>query len=319
MTLPAGHANNRAMHIHTTASACLTTRASIAIIMLIAAVTASHPFETFAQDAAARAATVLADARNALGGDARLQGVKAIQAAGEFRRSMGEMQMDGELELVLAPPDKLRRNEEISMPGGALMARTEVLNGEEVWDDSGQRGGMGSHGMAVVMRGPGGDVDPERVKDMQRRMRRAELMRYSLAWLLASDAVVSHAGVAEAPDGKADVLDFTPAEGPAVRVFIDQETHLPLMLTWKGPQPRLIMRRMAPGAGGEEAERAARAAEDAPPAEATFEMRLADYRPVGGIQLPHEITRAINGQTNEEWTIESYTVNPSLKANTFTK
>jgi hypothetical protein len=289
------------------------------MLVLFAALTASHPFDTFAQDAAARAATVLADARKALGGDDRLQAVKAIQAAGEFRRSMGEMQMDGELDLVIEWPDKLRRNEEISMPGGALIARTEVLNGNDVWDDSGQRGGTGSHGMAIVMRGPGGDADPARVEDMQRRMRRADLMRYSLAWLMASDAAVSHAGVAEAPDGKADVLEFTPAEGPAVRVFIDQQTHLPLMLTWKGPQPRMIMRRAAPSAGREEAERAGREAEGTPTAEATFEMRLSDYRSVDGIQFPHEITRAVNGQTNEEWTIKDYKVNPSLKANTFTK
>jgi hypothetical protein len=288
------------------------------LIVVVAVATASHPLETWAQGAADRAAVVLTEARKALGGDDRLTRVTALQAAGEFRRSMGEMQMDGELEILLETPDKLRRNEDLNMPGGAMMTRTEVLNGTEVWDDSGQRGGMG-HGMAIMLRGPGGDADPARIKDMQRRVRRADLMRYSLAWLLASDAPVSHVGVAEAPDGKADVLEYTPNEGPPVRLFVDQETHLPLMLSWKGPQPRMMVRRTGPGASREDAERAAREAEATPPAEATFDMRLGDYRDVDGVQLPHEITRAINGRTNEEWTITAYKLNPSFTPNTFTK
>ena len=306
------------MQKHNMTSAGLKTRGYETICLTFAAalVVAGLQTRVLAQGTD-RGAAVLADARKALGGEDRLKAVKAIHACGGFRRSMGEMQMDGELEILLETPDKLRRNEDVNMPGGAMMARTEVLNGAEVWDDSGQRGGMG-HSMAFVMRGPGGDADPERIKDMQRRMRRAELMRYSIAWLLTSDALVSHAGVAEAPDGKADVLEFTPADGPAIRLFVDQQTHLPLMLTWKGPQPRMLVRRMA-GGSREDAEPAARDADEAPPAEATFEMRLANYQAVDGVQLPHEITRAINGQTNEEWTIKSYKLNPSFKANTFTR
>jgi hypothetical protein len=305
------------MQKHITLSAGLTTRVYGTLLLVLVAATASHPLEGVAQGATDRAAAVLAEARKALGGEDRLKSIKTLQAAGEFRRSMGEMQMEGELEVLLEMPGKLRRNEDLNMPGGAMMARTEVLNGNDVWDDSGQRGGMG-HSMAFVMRGPGGDADPERIKDVQRRMRRADLMRYSLAWLLTTDALVSHAGVAEAPDGKADVLEFTPEDGPVVRLFVDQQSHLPLMLTWKGPQPRVLMRRMA-GGSREDAERAAGEAAEAPPVEATFELRLGNYQTVEGIQLPHEITRAINGQTNEEWTIKSYKVNPSFKSNTFTK
>ena len=51
----------------------------------------------------------------------------------------------------------------------------------------------------------------------------------------------------------------------------------------------------------------------------TLEMHLAEYKAVNGIKLPHLITRGTNGETNEEWVIKSYKVNPNLKANTFTK
>ena len=51
----------------------------------------------------------------------------------------------------------------------------------------------------------------------------------------------------------------------------------------------------------------------------TLEMHLAEYKAVNGIKFPHLITRGVSGETNEEWVIKSYKVNPNLKANTFTK
>jgi hypothetical protein len=57
----------------------------------------------------------------------------------------------------------------------------------------------------------------------------------------------------------------------------------------------------------------------AAPAPITIETHLSEYKTAGGIKLPHLITRGVNGQTNEEWEIKSYKINPNLKANTFTK
>ena len=48
-------------------------------------------------------------------------------------------------------------------------------------------------------------------------------------------------------------------------------------------------------------------------------MTLGDYKTVGGIRLPHLITRGVNDQTLEEWTVSNYRINPSFKADTFTK
>ena len=296
----------------------------IRLLAILAVVTIAHPFEhiapaALAQDTAAKAAAVFADARKALGGEEKLRSVKALQAAGGFRRSMGEMQIEGDLEVLVEPPDKLRRNEEMILPMGT-MVRSEVLNGDEVWEDSSQHGGMAHGGGMMIRMGPGGaNADPERMKEMLRRMRKTELARFSLAWLLLTDAHVSHAGIAEAPDGKADVLEIKPAEGPAMRLFVDQQTHLPLMLAWKGPQPRVMVRRGGPGSAPNPEQLAREAEAEGPPPEANFEMRFADYRKVDGIQFPHEIVRAVNGTVNEEWTVKSYKVNPSFKANTFSK
>jgi hypothetical protein len=295
---------------------------SMAVLGMVA-LTVAHPFDTvsvgFAQDAAAKAATVLADARKALGGEEKLRSVRTLHAAGDVRRSIGDMQMDGELELMIEPPGRMRREETMATPGGGSMVRTEVLNGTDTWDDNSQRGGMGGH-MNLVFRGPGGrEMSEEELKAMRLRMRRADLSRYLLAWLLVADAPVSHAGTAEAPDGSADVLEVKPAEGPAMRLFVDRTTRLPLMLTWKGPQPRMIMRRAA-GPPPPNPDQTRREDDPAgPPAEATFEMRFDDYRAVDGIQLPHHISRGVAGSVNEEWTIKRFKVNEAFKNSTFTR
>jgi hypothetical protein len=301
----------------------------ITLSMVTVALAAACPVPSLAQDAAARGAAVMAGAREALGGTDRLRSVSTLQVAGELRRSMGEMQVDGTLEVLIQAPDRFRRNEELTMPPGLTVLRTEVLDGDRTWEDVSNRGG-GGH---VVMRftGPGGDQDPARLEEMQRRARRADLERFLLAWLITTSAPVQYAGVAEAPDGRADVVEIAPAEGPAMRLFVDQETHLPLMLTWEGPLPRVMTRRVSPGeaagahgpggrgAAPPEAERMARETLGGPPQMATLEMRFSDYRKVDGILFPHAISRGHNGQPTEEWTIESYKVNPTLKASTFSK
>ena len=104
-----------------------------------------------------------------------------------------------------------------------------------------------------------------------------------------------------------------------MRLFIDQQTHMPLMITWQGPQPRVMTRRAAPGAPPSPEQLARDAEAQGPPPQATFELRFDDYRKVDGIQLPHQIARAMNGSVNEEWTVKAYKINQSFKSNTFTR
>ena len=47
----------------------------------------------------------------------------------------------------------------------------------------------------------------------------------------------TYVGEAEAPQGKADVID---AKGPnnfTLRLFVNQQNHLPIMVSWQGPAP----------------------------------------------------------------------------------
>jgi hypothetical protein len=273
-----------------------------------------------------RGAALIAEARTALGGDERLRAVKALDVRGDFKRMAGQMTIDGDLQIRLELPDKLRRDEDLSLPGGGpTMVRTEVLNGNTVWDEnSGGAMFFGRFGRGNAGAGqPGGRdagargraIDPAQLEEAQRRARQTDLARFALIWLLSADNV-AWIGTAEAPDGKADVLEVTPPAGPVVRLFLDATSHMPLMLTWQGAAPQLMAaRRGGRGARGD----APPDAPSGPPPQATLRVTLGDYKAVNGVMLPHLITRAVNDMTIEEWTIRSYRIDPSFRSDVFTK
>lgn len=271
---------------------------------------------------AARAAALLEEARRTLGGEERLRAVTTLDVRGPFKRLAGQTTIEGELQVRIALPDKLRRDEDMSPPGGGpAIVRTEVLNGTEVWEENTGRGGLflgrfgpGAGGRGAAPDGRGAAVDPAEFEAARRRALQAELGRFILAWLLAVDDQVAWIGVAEAPDGKADVLEVTPATGPVIRLFLDQASRMPLMMTWQGAAPQIFVAGRRGGSGAE-------AAPTPPPStrQATFRLTLGDYKPVNGIRLPHFITRGVDDRTLEEWTIDSYRINPSLRGNVFTK
>jgi hypothetical protein len=151
---------------------------------------------------------------------------------------------------------------------------------------------------------------------MAERRLRSELQRYLVAWLVRTDAPTTYVGEAEAEDGKADAIDVTPEGLSPMRVFFDQQTHRPVMLTYEGPQMRMMVRqRGEPAPDPEEMRR--RMAE--PPKMVTYELRFSDYREVGGIVLPHQMTQSVGGKPTEEWTVSEFKVNPNLKPEAFAK
>jgi len=278
-----------------------------------------------------KGAALLAEARRAIGGEERLLGVKTLDVRGAFKRAAGQFNMGGELQIRIERPDKLRRDEDLSPPGGGpAVVRTEVLNGTEVWEENSGRGAF------ITRFGRGGDAgrggpdgggraaaDPARIQELQRTARQAELARLMLAWLLAADGSVTWVGTAEAPDGKADVLEVTPAAGPALRLFLDASTHVPLMITWRGVAPQMVFagRRGGRGARGDGAPPEGAPRPDGPrpdrPPDATLRMTLGGYKTVNGIKLPHLVTRGFNDTTVEEWVVESYRINPSFRGDVF--
>lgn len=273
-----------------------------------------------------RAAEVLKQARAALGGEEKLRGVQGLSFKGKFRRVIQEREMAGERELEFQLPDKFVKSESFT-PGGSTMSidTSQTLSGSESWSSG--RGGM------IFMRGDGREPTQEekdRAAKMATQRLRAEMARYLLALLAAppTDFPIefTYVGEATADDGSADVIDATGPDGFAARLFLDKQTHLPLMLSYRAPKPRVFTMTMQGGKGGKSPEEAAKQAQEklkadaaAKPEEVEMQWRFSEYREVGGLQLPHRITSGADGETTDEFEIKSYVVNPQFKADKFQK
>jgi hypothetical protein len=304
-----------------------------------------------------RVAGIIAATRKALGGEDKIAGLKSLSAEGPFRRTMGQRDMEGTLTVTLGRPDKMHRLEEMQMGGmvgGPMIERTMVLNGATSWEDSQNRGGMGG-GMRIVMQtggpGPGGgQMTPEQQAEARTRRMRVQMYRLTAALLADAGTQWVDAGVAESPDGKADILETKEETGRTLRLFIDQGTKLPLMVQYQDPKPVIMMGGPgargpggpgmppppppppggAPQAGGppqpppapmspEEVQKRMEEMRRTPPQMGTYAYHLSDFKKVDGILLPHKIETSLDGEPSEEWTIEKYKVNPSIKADFWEK
>src|SRR5215213_5809447 len=206
-------------------------------VLIVSLLTASA---VFANDS--RADEVLKQAREAIGAD-RLQKIEGLHMNGQYRRVFGERQMTGEREISILLPDKYVVEDAMSMGGmSTSIVNTRGLNGQRAWSAS--SGGGGS----MIFRmggGPGAaQLTPEQMEAAQRRMYQTEFSRYLLAMILTappSSAVeYKYAGESDVEDTPADVLDATGPDKFNMRIFFDKKTHLTLLLSYRGPKPRML-------------------------------------------------------------------------------
>ena len=135
----------------------------------------------------------------------------------------------------------------------------------------------------------------------------------------------AYVGKAEAPQGKADVLDVKGPPGPgalAARLFINAETHLPIMVTWMAPA---LPARGGPTRGAPPVPPGGSAASSSEPPQGPAgqpsapESRLyfGDYREVSGLQLPFRLRRALGPDTVEETTFDGFKINGKIDPKKF--
>jgi hypothetical protein len=303
---------------------------------------------------------VLSELRQALGGAEKLLSVKTLSAEGTITRSLPDgTARANAVEFAFELPDKYVKKDVVGIINGAAMSRTSGFNGDvliEIMDAPPQLGG----GHVFVRPGtagpmPGGapisseQVQQARVAALQSSKR--EFTRLMLGMLgsgsQAYPVEFSYAGLAESPDGKANVLEVRHTDGLVLKMFIDASSHLPLMLSWMDKEPLAMAPMtitsgggrgtvMTGGSGGtqtvrgsggtmsqEEIDRMMREQQErVKEAEARrkvveYRMFYADYKAVDGIKLPMRIQRMIAGQPVDEIGLERIKINPKLDAKTF--
>ena len=244
------------------------------------------------------AESVMAAARAALGGEAKIAGVKTFIATGRTRQVRGENLVPIEFEIQAELPDKYSRRDEFpAQDAGPVTA------------------GFAGDALVLIPRPvpppprPGMPAPPPGAMEAQLRTRMMQSKQDFARLLLgmfagttpAFPVTYSYVGQAEAPQGKADVIEV---KGPAnftARLFI-ADTGLPIMLSWQAPAPP-----MGPGGPG------------GPGAKPAPEQRIffADYRDVDGLKLPFRIRRAAGAETTEETTFDRYRINAKVDPRRF--
>ncbi len=363
-------------------------KVSLTLIVAALVVAASSTKPAAREPGQDKAAEVLASVRQALGGG-KLDSLKTFSMEAKTARNVGTRQMTSDVEFYLEMPDKYLRVENITAPMAASMSTG--FNGDKIIRPSGNQmmgggmpmvfsagpghaggGGGGAMTMTVTSRvgaemavaggGPGGNAapTPEQQAMMNAgiiRSQRVELSRYMLGWFATAHpglkATYSYIGEAESPDGKAHVIGIKADGGFDAKLFVDQATSIPLMVTYQGPEPRVINSRgggpgapagapvvssgsrggtpppppppgmAAPPAGGqaqmtaEEMQKMIDAARATPQKMVEYRIFFGDWKEVDGIQFPHTLQRAVAGTTTEEWTIAKVKVNPKIDAKKF--
>lgn len=273
-------------------------------VILIALITVTAAVAQSAQsnNATTKAQELLQQARAAVGGEAKRKALRSLSVSFAYRWQIEPapgrvVELTGEVEFDFLLPDKYRKTT-VSRD----TTRVEAYDGQKAWDD-----------VSVSS----GTILGDRSKDAQieatfQRRVRAEFARSMLVWLLAAPPSTPlefrYAGVAKAAAERADALDVTGPDGFAARLFLDQQTHRPLLLSFRQP-----VRRAGMNTSGSAQSATAK------PEEEDVQWFLADYREVDGISFPHQLTKAVNGKTNEEWTLKRLRLNPPLKPEKFAR
>ena len=211
---------------------------------------------------------MLAAARQALGGDKKLTAVKTVTATGRTRQVRGDNLVPIEFEIFVELPDKYVRKDEI--PAQESGPTASGFNGDELLQDpppppppAMPAAPPGAPAGAAAAARP--NMSAARVTTLKQDFTRLALGMFASSFP-AYPLTFTYVAEAEAPQGKADVLEGKGPNNFTVRLFISRDTHLPLMVTWTPPAPPQRGRGPMPGGGapGAEGARGAAGARGAP-------------------------------------------------------
>jgi hypothetical protein len=263
-------------------------RAARTLVAIFVAVSFLSTGHALGQSPADPADIVLAASRQALGGADRLASIRSFVATGRTRQVQGNNLVAIELQLAWEAPDKFVRTDEFPAQDrepvttgfdGARLIQTgpPARQGTPATRGNPPPPGRGP-GSAAGSSAPGATV-------------KHDVTRLMLGLFAGAVSPIPlsfrYAGLAEAPQGQADVLEATGPDAFSARFFVDKATHLPVMVTWE-PAPSMETR-----------------------------LYFADYRTVDGLTWPFRLRRAVGSEPAEETNFDGFRVNAKIDPRRF--
>ncbi|HWQ32268.1 MAG TPA: hypothetical protein VNQ79_05240 [Blastocatellia bacterium] len=285
-------------------------------------------------DSSARVQELLRRAREALGGETTLSAVHSLSASAKYHRPTRYVlvshkkveekvkKLSGKMEFDYLAPDRFRRKESGETLREFSYSFVEVINGRDAWRDP---------PAPPPTRASGRIVNVEDVAEAERQ--RAQLLQlqftyYLLAWFGRTSpsypVEMNYAGELELEGQRAEAILVRGDKGYSFLLLLDKLTHRPVMicttfvdalnlpvLFQPVPFSRQINREIFAAARREAAARRKKAQR------VDMRLILSDYRPVGGLLLPHRLTTTFNHEVHEELEIRQYKINHEIKAKKF--
>jgi hypothetical protein len=267
------------------------------------------------------AARVLADMRQALGGDAAIAAVQAFSVDGMETRTIADHSASSNVEFTCVMPDRCVKVRRVPDPFGGETIETYGFNGD-----------VHIRRRASSIPYPPDPFANETPDQKAARARRAvlaskhEFARLVIGMLGAAafdPSDVSYGG-REPFDGKtADVLLLHAADGSDARLFVDVATRLPLMISWIG-LPEIVFTTSSTQVVRQG--QVVRSSPDTPfPAgDATagvtkVERRVyfSEYRAQNGVHWPRRLKEVVAGRVVVDTTLNKFKINPKIDPKRF--
>lgn len=286
-----------------------------------------------------RADAVLSQARAALGGSAVIDAVQNLLINGKVNHKIKtpdgqERAFDGSVEMALETSGKFNRSMKIGDDANLSAEADKKMVVKELVHRK-IEGGEPVAGQKVRIARTHGD----------------ELSRLLFGLLLKTspglNAVYKYAGEGSVDGTAADIVEASSDNGFVVKLYVDKNSHLPLMMSYRDAKPmqffikregeaagtatkdvmvfrhalpegekisadgptKLIVRKKDASGNVTETETAGGEFPRIQLEEAEFQVRFSDYRSVNGLMLPHRIAKTVNGEAGETITIDSYQIN----------
>ncbi len=308
----------------------------------------------------ARALEIIALARQAIGGETVIKNVRSMTITGNAAQTFTidgvSRTGQGTLEISLQMPNQFSKmlkigNESSGTKDGGIRRETQVIMTTKDDDKTVlNQNGVNEKKRVVILKNDGEVKNlsseneiaangSKRVVTDTSRFRQNELFRTSFALLLSApeglDATYKYTGV-ETVDGKnCDVISVESGNSP-FKLFIDQSSHLPVMMSYQGAVPIVFkFNRNEPPTDVLDNVKTLIVNEDGTQTErndkertfirringeiktAEYQVKFSDYRSVNGMQLPYKWTQTVGGQPDQNVDVVSYEINPANIAEKF--
>lgn len=294
---------------------------------LLATVSAVLIGATLAAQQAPDAGRVLADMRQALGGDAAIAAVQAFSATGSESRNVNGHTGTADVEWVCQLPDRFVRVRRLMSPAGETI-ETDGFNG----DAHIRRRDSDLSYPPDAFQHDTPDQKAEREKRAVLSLKH-DFSRVAIAMIgvPSIDPLDASIDTPQAVEGKhMDVVALRSTDGYEARLFVDSASHLPFAIAWlaapivtltstttemvrvpRGQSPNAVLPPPPPPPtipGGDPA---------AGLPKVLHQLRFEDYRPENGLNWPHRFVERVGTQVWTTTKVSKYRINPKIDSKTF--